>query len=304
MQKLSFLFKSLLIVFVCGPIIQKASAADDTLVAEIRFGTEQPDLNTIAETTYKVGNSEVRFSFNGINTSTVIENECFGADKLYYGLSFDKKASDPEEAYPNGTAPGVNQSWMFIENLGSSPITRIVFNGVSEMASSDLLCDFILKGGQRAIDLENGFVGFAYPSTVCQNIVVDLTAYDQIEGWDDFDRYTYDDLQTIRFTSTRSTGDTGSGKPFIQSISVYTEGGQFTGDPSLKASGKFNCYVSRERLFFTEEASSVYVYNVSGTLAGAATNVKEYELNALPGGVYIVKGTNASGEKMIKKIVR
>lgn len=296
------ILKAILLFVICAD----SFAADETLVASIQFGSEIPDLTAISNTTYKASESEVQFSFNAINSIYAVENECFGSEKNYYGLYFDIKANTDGEynPYPNGTLPGINQAWMFIENLGSKPITKIVLKGTSLLLDSDLFCDFELTDGQSAQDWNNGIVQFKQAS-VCQDIVIDLTTYDAIEGWDDFAPYTYEDVKTVRLTRSAVTGDTKNGKPFIQSIEVYTEDGGIPSSIDRSELDNMFTYSRRgDMLEFNRPVNDICVYDISGKVCLTVYDRENISVSGLPRGLYIVKAEGKDGKVLTVKIAK
>ena len=293
--------KTFLFGMILSAFVSHTASANDHSVYKIEF-----DQNPIDIAGGAFENSNVRLSLNALTTTTSVHNECFGlgeADR--FGLLLDKKAkASSDNPYPDGTTSGTNQSWLFIENLGSAPITRVVFHGVSLQLQSDLFCDFVLKDGRAGIDYTNGVVLFPYGQTVCGEITADLTAFNAIEGWDDSKPYTYQDVAVVRFTLTGVSGNTGSGTPFIQSIEVFAEGSVLTDLSQTGSDEEFTAAFTGDRAVFSKRAANIGLYDVSGRCLARISNANEYGLNALSSGLYVIRATDETGKTVAIKIIK
>ncbi len=110
---------------------------------------------------------------------------------------------------------------------------------------------------------------------------------------------------TTNFGIENSSGGGSTQKRFLlQSLVVYTDKKSNTGIGGTISENSFSSHVSGSNLNFTELASQVAIYNISGQLVQTSSNIQTLPLNTLPTGMYVVKATSTTGKTLVTKIVR
>ncbi len=102
------------------------------------------------------------------------------------------------------------------------------------------------------------------------------------------------------------TYDTNSQKiiPYVARIKIWTKPATpNTGISSANMDG-FTCSFADGQLNFTELASSISVFDISGKTINSVQNVQDLSLAALPSGVYVVKAASATGKSLVTKVAK
>ncbi len=116
------------------------------------------------------------------------------------------------------------------------------------------------------------------------------------------------DKQTIRMVASKefpTGGVTITGKilPWnVVGIYIWTNG--IPSSVNETNANSFQAYVANDELNFTEAASQVAIYNISGQLIQTSSNIQTLLLNNLSTGIYVVKATSTTGKTLVTKIAR
>ncbi len=181
--------------------------------------------------------------------------------------------------------------YIIIQNNNAKDIEKIELNGVLLVATS-----FGIVSCERKIN-SDGTGNLTPPIPLTDN----FTTY---SGTCDLHTFTntVDNSGYPKYFKFTSPVIGGKNQPGIQSIAIYLKDTQ-TGMSATEQSS-FNIAVSDGVLTFSESASQLSIYNISGQLVQRSENVQTIPLNTLPTGMYVVKATSVTGKNIITKIAR
>ncbi|MCL1943057.1 MAG: hypothetical protein FWF54_05860 [Candidatus Azobacteroides sp.] len=204
-----------------------------------------------------------------------------------------------------------NYPYLQIENTGSNKLTYMEITGMVGTSSDDL--SYLPYG--FGTDGTNFSATTASPFDMPFLILDDNSGCATAYITDFFNPVTKipipDGTKYIRLAAANKGFDPGSSAipenyipSYVFEISLWTEDDGVPSSINGSDAESFSANWQYGALNFTEEASDVRIYEVSGLLVTHAVKVRNLSLNTLPGGVYIVKATNAEGEMMTMKIIR
>lgn len=249
--------------------------------------------------TYASGTSSVSVATGNMNFDATYTTNCVPFAGQTGALYFDKTGAS-------------NYSYITIDNTGTDNITSVKLIGSSTSGTSDVIVAFSAKSVSETDDqaysenldwLDPG-VPFYTPASGggCQEHAVALP--------DPMNTASMEEISFVKSIKIAVTTDFGTEysnslqKPFkLESLVVYTDKQTDTGIGTASDTS-FGSFVSDGELNFTETASEVSVYTVSGGLLQTAKNVQSLSLGSLPSGLYVVKAVSETGKIAVTKLAR
>jgi hypothetical protein len=251
-------------------------------------------------TTYTSGTSSVQVATGNMSFDATYTTNCVSFADQTGALYFDQI-----------TAP--NYSFITIDNLGTDNITaiKLIGSSTSSTVATEVVVAFSSKSVSETddrtysenLDWVNPGVFFYSPAVGggCQEHTVTLPDPGNTTSGDVI---SFVGSVKIAVTNSMEDYEYSLQKPFkLESITIYTDKQTDTGIGHVSGDS-FGAYMSGTELNLTEVASSVFVYNISGSIVASAKNVQTLSLNALPAGMYVVKMINNTGKTSVIKIAR
>ena len=250
--------------------------------------------------THEAGTSSVSISLGNLTDDPTYYNSCFS--EAPGALRFNNYGAS-------------NYSYITIDNTGYDNITAVEITGACGFTggASNLFVAFSDKPSSATSDLEyfysldyiNPTLVFSDANTGCQAKPAILPNYYDTWGGAVYDQPEIEFIKSIKIALTTDFGDEEGmpQNPFIlQGIIIYTDKNP-TGINNTVAE-TFASYVAGGELKFSEPATKVSFYTISGTLVKTAENTQNVSLEDLPLGVYIVKALSNTGKTLVTKIAR
>ncbi len=300
-------------LFVALTILATAVKAADFKIVNLQAA----DMNISAlNKTYTSGTSSVRLTTGYIEDNPEYDY-CGPQGAVYF------KSTDP--------SPG-NYSYITIDNDGDDNITAVELFGVcaeSGNVTSDIYVAFSANSSSETSDddysmnlyMNDDFSAdpaihfYSVAGGGCLQPAQKVTLpnptetwYYQINGTENI----ISKVGSVKIALTTNFGieNTSNGGVYkqkrflLQSLVVYTDKKGNTGIGEGISTNSFSSYTNQGKLNFTEPASQVSIYNVSGQLVQTAENIQILPLNTLPAGIYVVKATSTTGKTLVTKIAK
>ena len=249
-------------------------------------------------TTYTSGTSSVQITTGNMSFDADYSTNCVDFVNQKGALYFNQL-----------TAP--SYSFITIDNTGTDNITSIKLIGSSTEGTAGVFVAFSGKSVAETTDLAysenldfaNATVPFYTPveGGGCQEKTVTLPDANNTTS---MEAITF--VKSIKIAVSTAFGqeEYSLQKPFkLESMAVYTDKQPNTGIGTV-SDDSFTACVWGEELHFTETASSVFVYDVSGRRVRVWKNIQTLSLRDLPSGMYVIKALNDNGKRTVIKTAR
>lgn len=295
MKKISFFVVAAF--FYAGSVLN----AGEKLAVKIELG-EVTETKPVIDGSY-YGDKIILDSRN--ITTTTVHDQCFATSGIARDLYAYLFSGNPKHATDD-------YSYIRIRNIGSDPITKIEFIGVSAHNSKD--ADLMLDGSSLSdatVDADYDSFSMGSLDNVPFNYLVgnnsvcpSVRTSDLVDLWENWFGLT-GDIKTLRLRFSDKFGEitstTYDRKPILQAIYIYVEAGA---DTDIATVGKSSLHVSViDGEIRLNESADLDLYTVSGIPVKVAKNVQAVSINDLPGGIYVSMAKTGNGVRTVTKVI-